>query len=174
MKRSVRVAILAAAVSAALAFAGSALAQFAPRLIVDQDVYRPGGSAGTTSIEVVGKKEENAIAKLTIYVPPSYTANISQAPWTTIGSVIASVQAKQIGENAILPITGSVVVADQNNSTLQMQSIACTGVARHATVWLLQLTAAGQQLTVPLFVDRAAAPESAFASYKIQLCLPSP
>jgi hypothetical protein len=55
-----------------------------------------------------------------------------------------------------------------------MQSIQCTGVARHDTVWLLQLTAAGQQLTVPLFVDRTAAPESAFASLKIQLCLPSP
>ena len=45
----------------------------------------------------------------------------------------------------------------------------------HQAVWLMVLTASNQTLKVPMYVDSiTSGPEAAFASMKIQVCLPSP
>jgi len=51
MKRTIRVALLAGAAFASLAFAGSALASFAPKLVVSATT--PGAAGGATRLGVV-------------------------------------------------------------------------------------------------------------------------
>lgn len=166
--------VTVAAAAASLALSASALAQFAPRLVVNQDRYAPNASAGTTEIEIIANRNESSIAKITIYTPPGYQADLGQATGTQIGTAQAQVQAKEIGENALLDITGQVVVGDRANATLMQQATACTGTVTHDAYWLLALQAAGTPLNIPMFVDRTSAPESAFSSYKIQVCFSSP
>src|SRR5207248_2549160 len=98
--------IVSAAVAAlALAFAGSALASYTPKIVVSQ--------AGTkTTIHVTIAKDDDATLKLTIYAPSATPATLTQAPGTPIGTVSAQVNAKAISPDAILPLTGIVQVAD--------------------------------------------------------------
>jgi hypothetical protein len=79
--------------------------------------------------------------------------------------------AKALG-GALLPLTGNVVSADPNAPT-SVNNACAPGV--HDAVWNLVLTAAGQTLTVPVYLDTIEeGPEVAFAKFKMQICLPSP
>ena len=168
------VTTMLAVAAAALAFSGTALAAFAPRLIVDESNYGPSATPSTTEIEVIANRDDNSIAKLTIYAPTGYAATGGQAIGTDIGTASAQVQAKEIGENAILDVNGFVRVADGSAAALRQAAVACTGTATHDAFWLLALTAAGTPLNIPVFVDRASAAESVFASSKLQVCFTSP
>jgi hypothetical protein len=91
---------------------------------------------------------------------------------------------------ATLPLTGTIVVKgptdtySSNGAAVPISAAAqvCTGSPTHTTYWVLQLTAAGQTLEVPVFVDAVApgTPESgppagtAWGSVEIKVCLPSP
>jgi hypothetical protein len=51
----------------------------------------------------------------------------------------------------------------------------CTGSATHSAFWVFVLTAAGQTLELPLFVDTTTGTaEAAFSAAKITVCLPPP
>ena len=164
MKRFIVPAIAAAF---ALGFAGSALASYIPHLVVSQ--------AGTkTTIHVTIAKEDDATLKLTIYAPAATPATLTQAPDTPIGTVTAQVNAKAISPDAILPLTGIVQVADGTAAPLAQAATQCTGIATHAATWVLVLTAAGQTLQVPAWVDPTAGAETAFGAGKLTVCLPSP
>ena len=162
-----RLIVTAAAAASALAFAGSALASYVPHLVVSQ-------SGSKTTIHVTIAKEDDATLKVTIYAPASAPATLSQAAGTPIGSVTAQVNAKAISPDAILPLTGIVQVADGTNATLAAAATQCTGTATHAATWVLVLTAAGQTLQVPAWVDPTTGTETSFGSGKLQVCLPSP
>ena len=82
--------------------------------------------------------------------------------------------AKAISPDAILPLTGIVVVGDPASATLAAAATACTGTTTHAATWLLVLTAAGQTLNVPAFIDATTGTEAAFGAGKLTVCLPSP
>ncbi len=162
-----RVAALAATSALALAFAASALAAYTPKLVIIQ-------AADKTTIHISIAKGNDATAKLSIYAPASTPATLGQAPGTQIGTVTASVNAKAISPDAILPLTGVVQVADPASPTIMAAATACTQTTTHAAIWLLVLTAAGQTLNVPAFVDPTTGPEAGFGAAKIVVCLPSP
>ncbi len=159
--------LLACSVPAALVFTGSALAAFTPRLVVSQ-------AGAKTTIHLTIPKADDATAALVIYAPASVAATLGQAVGTQIGTVDAQVNAKAISPDAILPLTGTVMVGDPTNATLAADATACTGTTTHAATWLLVLTAAGQTLPVPAFVDPTAGAEAALGAGKIMVCLPSP
>jgi hypothetical protein len=164
LKRLIVSAVVAAF---ALAFAGSALASYTPKLVVSQ--------AGTkTTIHVTIAKEDDATLKLTIYAPTTAPATLGQAPGSTIGTVSAQVNAKAISPDAILPLTGVVQVADGTAPALAAAATQCTQTTAHAATWVLVLTAAGQTLQVPAWVDPTAGAEAAFGAGKLTVCLPSP
>ena len=82
-----------------------------------------------------------------------------------------------------MPLTGSVQVRAADATYLlngQQVPIArtsqvCTGVATHTAFWVLVLSAAGQTLELPAFLDTTTGtPEGAFSSAKITVCLPPP
>jgi hypothetical protein len=165
MKRLLRLAALTGAVLVTLAVAGSAMAAYTtPRLLVTGD-----------TIAVTQSKDDDPTAKVTIYVPVGYTFQLTPTTGTQIGNVEAQIQAKAISPDAIVPVGGTIVVDDPTKPQYQTpQSIGCRGATTPVSaVWLLNLSAAGQTLIVPMYVSPPAAGEAAFAAAKLQVCLPS-
>jgi len=172
MKKGIRLAVLAAVSSLALAAAGSAFAVYTPTLAIS-----PGnlstGAAGAQTIKFTSSAADDATSKITIYTPLGYTVNLGQAVGAKIGKVNAQIIAVALG-GALLPLSGDIVVDDPAKYTAAAASVACAGAAAHNAVWLLNLSVAGQTLAVPVYVDKTAGAEATFASMKLQTCLSSP
>ena len=67
-----RIALLLGAVAAALAFAGSALAAFSPKLVITHDPLTPQGG-GKTDIAVSFDQNDDATFRAVIYAAVGYT-----------------------------------------------------------------------------------------------------
>ena len=149
-----------------VATAASALAAYAPTLT--------GSQNGTkTTIHITSAKTDDSTAAIHILSPSAATLN--QALGTTIGTVTASINARAISPDAVIPLTGNVIVANPTDPTITATATACTGVAQHTAVWNLSLTAAGQTLNVPVFVDPAPASLAALGVQTVMVtCLASP
>jgi hypothetical protein len=168
MKKGHRALIGACAALATLAFAGSAFATYAPKLVASST----GGAAlgGATRVGVVVGASDDPTAKTTIYVPTGYTV-ATPAPGTDLGKVTATAAAADLG-GAVLPLTGELD-AIAPNTTTQAAAQSC-GVTPTQT-WDLHLSAAGQALDIPLFVVAPLAPETALGFVdKLVVCLPPP
>jgi hypothetical protein len=152
--KTLRLAVLALAGTAALALAGNALAT--QKLSVRQ-------TATSLTIKVSQAQSDPQPAKITIYVPPGYTINASQAPGTNIGTTTGSVFARDA--NIPLPLQGDVVVAPPSTNAPG----CATGT--HLAVWLLDLQVAGQRIQLPVHVDQTTGAEAALGSYKLVVCL---
>jgi hypothetical protein len=154
------------AAAALLALPGSALAAYTPALTVT--------SAGpTTTIALRLPPSDDATAKVIVYTPPGSTATVTHAPWARIGTVAARVLATDF-RGADIPFAGAVAAGDPARYAADPASVACAGAAQHDAVWVLNLTAVGQTIAVPVYVDVAEGPEAAFAGLKLQLCLTAP
>jgi len=172
MNKGLRAALVAAAGAVGLVFAGNALAAYTPHITVS---HTPLGisAAGTTDLTIAFDQNDDATARVTIYVPQGYTATGGASAGTQIGTVDASILAKLISPTTPLPIKGTIEAADP--AQFVVPAAVCTGVAAHEAVWRLRLQAAGQELAVPVYVDTVTAPaEATLGQFKLQVCLPSP
>ena len=129
------------------------------------------GASGLASIRVTVPRDDDALAAIQ-FAPLGYTATLGQAVGTTLGSVTAQVQVREPIAGAVLPVTGTIQVADP--AAVAANVTQCTGTPTHAAVWVLVLQAAGQELRVPVAVDLAPATFSTFASHLLAICLPNP
>jgi hypothetical protein len=170
MSKTIRLALILGATFASLAFAGSALASFAPKLVVSSATPQAAGGGGSTRIGVVVNNADDPTAKVTIYIPTGYQIG-SPAAGTKLGDVTATAAAADLG-GAVLPLTGELD-AIAPTATTNGAAAQC-GVSPSQT-WVLHLTAAGQTLDIPMFVVASAAAETA-AGYqtKLVVCLPPP
>ena len=166
MRNPIRLLVLACVSFIALAVAGTALAAYTPRLIINQQTYRPGAAGGVEIFASIPQAHD-ATAKLMIIAPPGYTATLTQAPGARIGSVVARVKANALG-GAILPLTGNVTVGNPADPTLQAAATRCTTTPTHQAIWILNLTLQGQSLQVPVYVDVIG------GVIRLQVCLGSP
>jgi hypothetical protein len=174
MRKLIRIGVGAVAGLAALAFAGQALGAYSPKLAVQM------GDAGTT-IKLAIPSSDDPTARLAFYAPAGTGANLSATAGTTIGTLDAKASAGALG-GATLPLTGTVQVRSADGTylssgqqrPLSAASAACTGTTAHAAWWVLVLTAAGQTLEVPLFVDPSPSglPFSPLLGYQLVVCLP--
>jgi hypothetical protein len=82
------------------------------------------------------------------------------------------VQVREPIAGVVLPVTGTIQVADP--ASVAANVTQCTGTATHSALWVLVLAASGTELRVPVAVDAAPAPFSAFASHILTICLPNP
>src|SRR5438309_7909126 len=169
MKKAIRFATLAGALLASLAFAGTALASFSPKLVVSSLTPQATGG-GPTRIGVIVSNADDPTAKISFYIPTGYQIG-TPAAGTKLGDVTATAAAADLG-GAVLPLTGEL---DAIAPTATTTAAAAQCQVTPAQTWDLHLTAAGQTLDVPLFVVAAAAPEAA-AGYqtKLVICLPPP
>jgi hypothetical protein len=154
MRTVLKLAVLAIASTAALAFAGNALA--VQKLSVTQ-------SATSLTIKVSQPQTDPQPARVQIFVPTGYTLNTSAAPGTVIGTTSGSVFARDA--NIPLPLSGDVVVAPANTNAAP----CFTGT--HQAVWLLRLQVAGQSIQLPLAVDPTSGANAAFGAFQLVTCL---
>ena len=154
MKTILRLAVLACVGTAALAFAGNALAT--QKLSVRQ-------TATAMTIRVSQAQTDMQPARIVIYVPSGYTINASAAPGSRIGTTTGTVFARDA--NIPLPLSGDVVVAPPNTNAPG----CATGT--HLAVWILDLQVAGQRIQLPIHVDATAGAEAALGAYKLVVCL---
>lgn len=155
MNRTLRLAVVPLAAVAALAFAGNALAT--QRIAVSQT---------PTSLTITVSQDQSDVqpAKIQIYVPNGYTPSVGAAPGTKIGTTTGHVFARDIG--VPLPLEGDVIVDDPAKHTKD----ACSPGANIA-VWLLNLSVAGQNISLPVYVNPTSAAESALGVAKMTVCL---
>jgi hypothetical protein len=137
-------------------------------------------TADTTTIAFSTAVKDAAPAKVQILADPALpSVNLSAKPGAKIGTVAAKASATALG-GAVLPLTGLLNVVAPTGTYLDngaqvpiaKAAAACTGTATHTTFWVLSLTAAGQLLEVPVYVDAGKSGSPAKAT--ITLCLPSP
>ena len=168
MRKTIRFALIVGASFASLAFAGTALAAFSPKLIVTGATPQGAAGGGAVRIGAIVGSSDDPTAKTSIYVPTGYQVNTTSAVGTKLGDVTATASAADLG-GAVLPLTGELDVA-ANDATAAAQC-GTTDVQ----MWNLKLTAAGQTLNVPVHLVQASATEAASGySYKLVICLPPP
>ena len=172
MKTGLRGALVACAAAAALVFSGSALAAYTPHITVSHSPLALG-AGGSTDLTVAFDQNDDATAKVTIYVPQGYTGTLGAAPGAQVGTIDASILASAISPTQPLPLKGTIQADDP--SKYAVASALCTGAPTHEAVWLLRLQAAGTELAVPLYIDTVTdATEAALGKFRLQTCLPSP
>jgi hypothetical protein len=147
--------VLALAGTAALTFAGNALAT--QKLSVRQ-------TATSVTVSASQAQSDPQPARIVIYVPTGYTINASATPGSRIGTTTGRIFSRDA--NIPLPLAGDVVVAAPNTNA------AGCATGTHLAVWLLDLQVAGQRIQIPVHVDPTAGPEAAFGAYKLVVCLP--
>ena len=174
MKGTLRLVAVSAVALGTLALAAPALAAYtSPRLTISNPDEKTSGG-GRVSIQFAQAREDDATAKVTIYVPQGYTSSLVPQAGQTLGTATALVNATAISPDAIVPVDGGIV-GDTYDPARYPTGAQCAGPAPIDGVWRLELTAAGQNLTVPAYVQTVTAgPEAAFASGKITFCLASP
>jgi hypothetical protein len=154
MKIILRLAVLAVAGTAVLAFAGNALAT--QKLSVKQ-------STTSLTIKVSQAQTDAQPARISIYVPTGYTINASATPGSKIGSTSGTVFSRDA--SIPLPLSGDVIAVPPTTN-----APGCDP-ATHIAVWNLALSVAGQSINLPVHVDQLSGAEAALGSYKLVVCL---
>src|SRR6266511_1331854 len=155
MRILLRLLVLGCAGATSLALAGNAVAKTQLLVSGATDI----GASAATTVEVKGATEDAASARVSIYVPSGYTANLSQAATTQIGTVSARAQLLEINADAVLDVTGTILVADRNDPSLGSGAMQCTGTPTHAAIWLLRLSSRARPSTSPSTSIRRRAPK---------------
>jgi hypothetical protein len=178
MKTPLRLALAACLGLAALALAGSAMAAYQPRIIVKNPIERLG-AASSLVLRVEQPRDDDATFRLVLNIPLGYTATLVPATdGQTIGSVTAQAQANAISPEAVLELTGTIRADTTFTAAEYPVAAGClsgTGITAPDVVYRLELSAAGQTLIVPMYVEPVTTPplSTAFAA-QIVTCLPSP
>jgi len=154
MKTILRLAVLAFAGIATLAFAGNAFAT--QKLSVKQ-------STTSLTIQVSQAQTDPQPLRISIYVPTGYSINSSAAPGTKIGSTTGTVFSRDA--NIPLPLSGDVVAVPPTTN-----APGCDPVP-HLAVWNLALSVAGQTINLPVHVDQTTGADAALGAYKLVVCL---
>src|SRR4051812_43133918 len=133
----------------------------------------PGRVLGnqTQTITVAGSASDDPTARLAIYAPLRYSAILNQAAGSTIGTGVATATVRSLA-GATVPLTGRVETANPAQFTGPPANECVPGI--HTAVWQLVLSAAGNEIRVPVFIDPATGPAASFASYTLIVCLASP
>jgi hypothetical protein len=158
----------AAAVLAAVALAGAtSAADDTPFLVVTSWDNAPG-KVDETEIDLSVRATGAAPAKLTILVPVGYGVDTAPAAGAKVGDVAASISAAALGSSPT-NVQGTVVADDPAKHATD----ACAP-GTHAAVWVATLSAGGQSIAIPIYVDAAVGTQASTAAYVLQACLASP
>jgi hypothetical protein len=165
MTRPLRAGLLAVAALAVLAFAAPAFAANTASIAISYSPMKPGSSDSTT-IKVDASHTDSSIAQINIYTGTELV-NGGGAPNTQIGSVDASASAHDVPGGLILPLSGPVTTDDPAKHTADVCS-----PGQNFAVWNMNLSAAGQTLVIPIYVNKATGAGAALGAYDLKICLP--
>jgi hypothetical protein len=129
-------------------------------------------SATATTVKASLDPNDDPTASVRIFAPAGTQLTTTQAPGTVLGPVKAVVKALDLG-GADLPLDGQLIVAPPG-AVPAATVTACTGGLTPIATWLMNLTAAGQQLQVPVFLVGTSGAQAALGPAYMQICLPPP
>jgi hypothetical protein len=158
MRTGHRAALVAALTAATLVFAAGALA-------ANTATVAASSVGNATTLHISVPQTTAAIARIAIYVPTGYTANLTAAANATIGTTNATANGHDVG--LTLPLNGPVTVTNP----VAPASDACSP-GTHGAIWNLNLSVAGSTLVLPLYVDATSGAEAALGAYRMVICLP--
>jgi hypothetical protein len=158
MRTATRAALAAALAAATLVFAATALAANTATVSVT-------GAGTATTLHISVPQATDGIARIAIYVPAGYTANLGAAVNTNIGTTNATANGHDVG--LTLPLSGPVTVT----SPVTLPGDVCSP-GTHAAIWNLNLSVAGSTLVLPLYVDPTSGAEAGLGAYRMVICLP--
>lgn len=179
MKKAIRLLTVAGVTFGALVLSGTAMAAYTtPRLEILNPSERLGGG-GPLTIRVTQARADDATFRLVIYVPQGYvTSLVPAAGMPQIGTLSGRIQVGAISPDAEAPFTGRILGDSTYTPQEYPQGAACTsglGQTNIDAVYVLELTASGQTLRVPMYVSAiTTGAEATFASGRMVACLPSP
>ncbi|HEX6788450.1 MAG TPA: hypothetical protein VF091_04340 [Gaiellaceae bacterium] len=162
MTQLTRAGFAAVAAVAVLFAAGSASAAPNTGLLAVSFSPMTLGSSGTATIHVSTPQSDDSIAAVNIYTNAGIATG---TPGTQIGSVDATAFAHDAGLN--LPLSGPVTADDPAKHTTD----ACSPGSNLA-VWVMNLSAAGQTLPIPIYINKTTGGATAFGAYNLKICLP--
>jgi hypothetical protein len=158
-------ALIAVVAVGTLAFANAAFAANTASISVWHTPMVLAGSQSTT-IHVSIPQTTAAVAAINIYVPSGYGVALNQPVGTSIGTVDATALAHDGG--LTLPLSGPVTTDDPAKKT----SNPCSP-GLNTAIWNMNLSVAGQTLTVPIYVNPTTGAFAALGAYDLRICLPS-
>lgn len=130
-------------------------------------------SAGTTTtVKASLDPNDDPTASVRIFAPAGTQLTTNQAPGTVLGPVKAVVKALDLG-GADLPLDGQLIVAPPG-AVPPATVTQCTGGLTPIATWIMNLTAAGQNLQVPVFLVGTGGALAALGPAYMQICLPPP
>jgi hypothetical protein len=166
MTRRFWTAVVGIAAAAALIVVPSALAAYTSAKL------QVTSSGMTTTVRASLDPNDDPTASVRIFVPTGTQLTTNQAPGTVLGPVKAIVKALDLA-GADLPLDGQLIVAPPGSIDAATVT-ACTGGATPIAAWVMNLTAAGQQLQVPVFLVGTTGALTALGPAYMQICLPPP
>ena len=166
MTRRFWTAAVGIAAAAALIVVPSALAAYTSAKL------QVTSSGMTTTVKASLDPNDDPTASVRIFVPTGTQLTTNQAPGTVLGPVKAIVKALDLA-GADLPLDGQLIVAPPGAVDAATVA-ACTGGATPIATWIMNLTAAGQQLQVPVFLVGTSGALTALGPAYMQICLPPP
>jgi hypothetical protein len=164
-RASTRAALVATAGLGALVLAGTAFAANTATISVSYSPMKPGSSQATT-IKVDASHTDSSIAQVNIYTGAAAVTSGGAAN-TQIGQVDATANAHDVPGGLILPLSGPVTTADP----AQHVSDVCSP-GQNFAVWNMNLSAAGQTLVIPIYVNPTSGASAALGAYDLKICLP--
>jgi hypothetical protein len=143
-----------------LTLCGTASAAYNPSLLVGETSPALGRN-GSVRIFIRTSPEDDQTAIATVYAPSGYRLELGQRSGAELGTVIAFLGAEAV--------QGSI----RSDDPAAHASNQCAP-GRHDAVWRIDLTLAGHEYRLPVYVDRVVAgPEAAYASARMRMCLGS-
>ncbi len=160
----------------ALVVAGQAVAAYTPTFSASTNDV--GASIGYTQ-----GAADDPPALITFWVPMGFTTLLAFPEGEVIGTATGKAVAADLG-GALIELNGTINAALPTTTisfagaTTPLSSLAvlCTGTATHSGYWVINLSASGQTLQVPAYVDDIpiTSPLSDLANTTIKICLPPP
>ena len=129
-------------------------------------------AGAVTTVKASLDPNDDPTASVRIFAPAGTQLTTNQAPGTVLGPVKAVVKALDLA-GADLPLDGQLIVAPPG-AVPAATVVGCTGGLAPITTWLMNLTAAGQQLQVPVFLVATSGGQAALGPAYMQICLPPP
>lgn len=178
MKQLLRLLAVAGAALGALVLSGTAMAAYTtPRLEILNPSQRLGGG-GPLTVRVTQNRADDATFRLLIYVPQGYVSSLVPQDGQQIGTVNATINATAISPDALVPVTGRIIGDSSITPADQQAAAPCLSglqVSQIDAIYILEMTASGQTLRVPMYVTTVTQPpEAEYASGRMVACLPHP
>lgn len=176
MRNALKLLTAGATTVSALVFIAPALAAYnSPTISIDNPSERVAGAASPITINLTTAREDDATARIAVYIPQGYTGTLVPAAGTQIGTVRASAQSLA-SPDIVIPLEG--VLRAEALATFLAEATQCLGpVPNVQSVWLIQLNSptGGAPIRVPTFLTTPlSGAEGSVGQARLVICLPPP